>query len=136
MFRLPSSLYFSACLGSLFLSILCTLIFPYVNYKILAVDLFVIVKIRTEHTNEFMIYIHMRFYTSKRIKRYVTRSIASFPSFSFFRIQRSFFQSTAKRIRNSHISVRFLHSHCQTISKMLFHACYMSIASHSPILSL
>jgi len=115
------------------------LIFPYVNYNILAVDLFVIVNIRKEHASEFVIYIHMRFYTSTRIKRYITRSIASFPSLSFFsypkKLRLCFFQSSAKRIRNPNISIGLLHSDCKTISKMLFHACYMSVASLPPVLS-
>jgi len=113
------------------------IIFPCVIYKILAGDLLVIVNIRTEQTSEFVIYIHMRFYTSTGIKRYVTRSIASFPSLSFI-----FASKEAKamllpvflyRMTNVHILIVLNLSYCKTISSMFFQAFYMSIASHSPM---
>jgi len=40
MFRLPSGLYFSACLGSLFLSILCTCFSHFFWYCIISFTMF------------------------------------------------------------------------------------------------
>jgi hypothetical protein len=116
------------------------LIFPCVIYKIRAVDLLVNVNIRREYASEFVIYIHMRFYASTGFKLYVTRSIASFPSLSFFRIQRSLgYASSSLQLKGLgtyiRISTGLFHSDRKTISTVLFRACYMSIASHSPVLS-